>query len=133
MVASGQTSVRPKVSITIPGPVLPVGMLMLMAGAGADACAGYLPNDWPTDPPQHIVAPYRVPLNATAEAHEQARRVRRAHPMFRDVTLRLLTEVINSRLFTTVRPPLSLILHPVCLCPPPCYLHVFMPVWWALA
>jgi hypothetical protein len=30
--------------------------------------------------------------------------IRRAHPLYSSVTLSLLTEIINSRLFTTVRP-----------------------------
>lgn len=59
---------------------------------------------WTEPPPANIITPYSVPLNATAEEHERAKAIRRAHPLFRDVNMRLLTEVINSRLFTTVLP-----------------------------
>ena len=70
------------------------------------AGAGYLPERMTQGPPPaEVITPYKVPLSAGAEEHERARQVRRAHPLFRDVSLRLLTEVINSRLFTTVGLP----------------------------
>ena len=34
--------------------------------------------------------------------------LRRGHPLFQSVTLMLLTEIVNSRLFTTVRDTLGL-------------------------
>ncbi|KAK9797772.1 hypothetical protein WJX73_010222 [Symbiochloris irregularis] len=71
--------------------------------------AGYLPNIWlPKEPAAVVIPPYKVGPNASAEEHEEAQLVRQAHPLFRDVSLRLLVEVINSRLFTTVRDALNL-------------------------
>lgn len=75
---------------------------------------GYLPNIWlPKEPAAAVIPPYKVGPNASAEEHEEARQVRQAHPLFRDVSLRLLVEVINSRLFTTVCTPA---LGPLCAC-----------------
>lgn len=53
--------------------------------------------------PERVLAPAPVPVAATAAEQAAAREVRRAHPLYADVTLRLLTEIMNSRLFTTVR------------------------------
>eukprot|EP00873_Tetraselmis_striata_P020838 jgi/Tetstr1/441102/TSEL_029370.t1 len=52
------------------------------------------------------VSPELVPNNP--EAHAAANAVRRAHPLYSSITLMLLTEIINSRLFTTVRDALGL-------------------------
>lgn len=52
--------------------------------------------------PTFIVSPTIVPPNADAKVLDQQKKIRQAHPLYADVTLRLLTEVINSRLFTTV-------------------------------
>ena len=49
-----------------------------------------------------------LPPNATAAAVATATAVRRAHPLYPMVTLSLLTEILNSRLFTTVRDALGL-------------------------
>ena len=50
-----------------------------------------------------MFTPGPVPIAATAAEQAAARDVRRAHPLYADVTLRLLTEIMNSRLFTTAR------------------------------
>eukprot|EP00884_Botryococcus_braunii_P007566 jgi/Botrbrau1/16810/Bobra.150_2s0037.1 len=59
-------------------------------------------------PPAFILTPALMPPNADAKKLEAQKRIRQAHPLYADVTLRLLTEVINSRLFTTVRDALGL-------------------------
>lgn len=46
-----------------------------------------------------------IPSAFAARAEIQAaQQIRRSHPLYASVCLQLLTEVINSRLFTTVRP-----------------------------
>lgn len=52
--------------------------------------------------------PAPLPLGASHEQLEAARAVRRQHPLYTSATLGLLTEMINSRLFTTVRDTLGL-------------------------
>ncbi|CAG9466529.1 unnamed protein product [Pedinophyceae sp. YPF-701] len=47
-------------------------------------------------------------INATAEEAAAAAAARRRHPLYRSSTLMLLSEVINARLFTTVRDSLGL-------------------------
>ena len=47
-------------------------------------------------------------LSCTRHATPPARAARRAHPLYADVALSLLAEVVNSRLFTTVRDALGL-------------------------
>ncbi len=54
--------------------------------------------------PAVVAAPGQLAVAATAAEQAAAREVRRAHPLYADVTLRLLTEILNSRLFTTARP-----------------------------
>ena len=51
-----------------------------------------------------IVTPPRPPPMAPQAELARATAIRRAHPLYASVTLSLLTEIINSRLFTTVRP-----------------------------
>ena len=64
--------------------------------------------------PHPYFSPYAqappVFLPVTASAAEKARvtALRRGHPLFQSVTLMLLTEIVNSRLFTTVRDTLGL-------------------------
>ncbi|CAL8466878.1 g6414 [Coccomyxa elongata] len=78
--------------------------------------AGKAPNRWgpfgteqaPSAAPMVVVPPVLPPLNATAAQLTRATEIRRAHPLYADVTLRLLTEIMNSRLFTTVRDALGL-------------------------
>ncbi len=73
--------------------------------------AGKAPNRWglfgaeqaPSAAPMLVVPPVVPPPNATAAQLTRAAEIRRAHPLYADVTLRLLTEIMNSRLFTTVR------------------------------
>ena len=50
--------------------------------------------------------PLQVTAFSSREEVEAARAARRSHPLFASVCLSLLTEVINSRLFTTVNAPL---------------------------
>jgi hypothetical protein len=50
-----------------------------------------------------VIPPTIPPANATAAELAAAAEIRRAHPLYADVCLRLLTEIMNSRLFTTVR------------------------------
>lgn len=49
-----------------------------------------------------VVLPPIVNNNMTFAERTRAEIVRRAHPLYGDVTLRLLTEIMNGRLFTTV-------------------------------
>ena len=73
--------------------------------------AGKAPCRWgpfgveeaPAGPPLLVVPPSIPPPNATAAELARAAEVRRSHPLYADVSLRLLTEIMNSRLFTTVR------------------------------
>jgi len=60
---------------------------------------------WPMQAPAVVAAPGQLAVAATAAEQAAAREVRRAHPLYADVTLRLLTEILNSRLFTTARRP----------------------------
>ena len=53
---------------------------------------------------QLVLAPPVLPVTATAEEKFRANLVRRAHPLYSLVTLKLLQEIMNGRLFTTVRP-----------------------------
>lgn len=52
--------------------------------------------------------PIFVPMTAPAEKKKQALDLRRRHPLYPGAMLMLLTEIINSRLFTTVRDTLGL-------------------------
>jgi len=78
--------------------------------AGAAPCRwGAFGEAPPTGPPARPIAPPPVlPPSATADAVAAARAARRAHPLYADVSLSLLAEVVNSRLFTTVRDALGL-------------------------
>ena len=53
---------------------------------------------------QLVLAPTILPVTATTEEKFQANLVRRAHPLYSLVTLKLLQEIMNGRLFTTVSP-----------------------------
>jgi Peptidase M16 inactive domain len=78
--------------------------------------AGAAPSRWapfgapaaPLVPPARVVPPPLPPPTASREEIAAAQRIRRAHPLYASVTLSLLTEVVNSRLFTTVRDALGL-------------------------
>lgn len=78
--------------------------------AGAAPCRwGAFGEPAPSGPPARPIAPPPVlPPSATADAVAAARAARRAHPLYADVSLSLLAEVVNSRLFTTVRDALGL-------------------------
>lgn len=79
--------------------------------------AGRAPSRWGsfgppagTPPPAQgqVQPPMLLPPNATPAAVAAATAIRRAHPLYPMVTLSLLTEILNSRLFTTVRDALGL-------------------------
>eukprot|EP00887_Chlorella_sp_A99_P001378 scaffold8.g1378.t1 len=79
--------------------------------------AGPAPNRWGNFTPAQQqaraagaeVVPPPVPApGATPKELAAAAAVRRAHPLYASITLSLLTEIINSRLFTTVRDTLGL-------------------------
>ncbi|KAK9810226.1 hypothetical protein WJX72_007002 [[Myrmecia] bisecta] len=78
--------------------------------------AGRAPNRWgsfqsltpPTSPPEYVMPPIMPGANASLQEKQAAALVRRAHPLYASVTLQLLTEIVNSRLFTTVRDALGL-------------------------
>lgn len=55
-----------------------------------------------------IAPPMLLPPDASPALAAKAAETRRAHPLYASVTLGLLTEIINSRLFTTVRDSLGL-------------------------
>lgn len=55
-----------------------------------------------------VEAPLTLPRNATQQQIMEATRIRRSHPLYPMVTLNLLTEIMNGRLFTTVRDSLGL-------------------------
>ena len=57
----------------------------------------------PGEAPALVLPPFKAPAYATAEQQNMALFTRRQHPLYRDVTFKLLGEVINSRLFRTVR------------------------------
>ena len=52
---------------------------------------------------QVVSPPIPSPFAPRAEI-EAAEALRRSHPLYASVCLQLLTEIVNSRLFTTVRP-----------------------------
>ena len=55
-----------------------------------------------------MLSPVVVSAFAPRAEIEAAQRLRRSHPLYASVCLQLLTEVINSRLFTTVCIPFQL-------------------------
>lgn len=57
---------------------------------------------------EDVIPPVVLGPEATPAQVAEAARIRRAHPLYASVTLGLLTEIINSRLFTTVRDTLGL-------------------------
>ena len=71
--------------------------------------AGKAPSRWgsfgadsPVTAPVMVVCPQVLLPNASSAQIERNTEIRRAHPLYADVSLRLLTEIMNSRLFTTV-------------------------------
>jgi predicted Zn-dependent peptidase len=75
---------------------------------GAFSGAGSEPGPPPPPPARPVPPPPTPPATASADDLAAARAARRAHPLFADVSLSLLAEVVNSRLFTTVRDALGL-------------------------
>ena len=72
--------------------------------------AGKAPSRWgrfgadaPVVAPMMVLAPQALPPNASSAQIDRNTQIRRSHPLYADVSLRLLTEIMNSRLFTTVR------------------------------
>jgi len=67
-------------------------------------------KQWPPKKPEKIVPPTADAEGAGVNPLSLAltKSVRRAHPLYPSVTLALLKEVVNSRLFTTVRDQLGL-------------------------
>ena len=72
--------------------------------------AGKAPSRWgrfgvdpPTAAPMMVLSPQVLPPNASSAQIDRNTQIRRSHPLYADVSLRLLTEIMNSRLFTTVR------------------------------
>ena len=63
---------------------------------------GIVKGDVAPPPPEHAYE------GMTPDQRREADRLRRGHPLFRSTTLQLLSEVINARLFTTVRDSLGL-------------------------
>ena len=59
--------------------------------------------DPPTAAPMMVLSPQVLPPNASSAQIDRNTQIRRSHPLYADVSLRLLTEIMNSRLFTTVR------------------------------
>lgn len=72
--------------------------------------AGFAPPRWDASlgVVTEIVPPVLVPPTATPEVRMAAMAQRRRHPLYRSVSLQLLSEIMNSRLFTTVRDSLGL-------------------------
>ncbi|KAL0020811.1 hypothetical protein WJX79_007906 [Trebouxia sp. C0005] len=74
--------------------------------------AGQAPARWFSfgkgDPKAPVEAPMQLPRIAPPHLVAQANDVRRRHPLYPMVTLNLLTEIMNGRLFTTVRDSLGL-------------------------
>lgn len=63
----------------------------------------------PPSPPSSLQPPpVFLPPTASPKDRSAATDLRRRHPLYQSVTLMLLTEIINSRLFTTVRDTLGL-------------------------
>ena len=108
----------PVVSATPPRmvqPESPVRVQWHLRDSDERACAyiaGQAPARWfsfgKAVPNSPVQAPLKLPNNAPPHVIAQAREVRRQHPLYPMITLTLLTEIINSRLFTTVRDSLGL-------------------------
>jgi len=60
------------------------------------------------DGDKFVPPPLIVPASAPADEKQRLTALRRRHPLYASCTLMLLTEIINSRLFTTVRDSLGL-------------------------
>lgn len=96
-------------------PQSPVRVQWHLKDSDERACAyiaGKAPARWfsfgTAIPNSPVTAPLVLPTSTPPQQVEQARDVRRRHPLYPMVTLNLLTEIINGRLFTTVRDSLGL-------------------------
>lgn len=96
-------------------PQSPVRIQWHLKDSDERACAyiaGKAPARWfsfgTATPNSPVTAPLVLPRNTNPQQVEQARDIRRQHPLYPMVTLNLLTEIINGRLFTTVRDSLGL-------------------------
>lgn len=58
----------------------------------------------PRDPSRMILAPQVITPQQHPREAEHQNLIRRSHPLYGTTTLRLLTEIMNGRLFTTVGP-----------------------------
>ena len=96
-------------------PQAPVRVQWHLKDSDERACAyiaGKAPARWysfgKAVPHSPVTAPMMLTRNSPPQLVEEARDVRRRHPLYPMVTLNLLTEIINGRLFTTVRDSLGL-------------------------
>ncbi len=96
-------------------PQTPVRIHWHLRDSDERACAyimGAAPARWfsfgKAVPNSPVQAPLQLPRVAPPHAVAQATDIRRQHPLFPMVTLNLLSEIINGRLFTTVRDSLGL-------------------------
>lgn len=105
-------SSKPPVMVQPPSPVRVQWHLKDSDERACAYIAGQAPARWFSfgkgNPNSPVVAPFAPPRGAPAELMQQANNVRRQHPLYAMVTLNLLTEIINGRLFTTVRDSLGL-------------------------
>jgi predicted Zn-dependent peptidase len=111
-------STPPVISTTSPQlvqPQTPQRVQWHLKDSDERACAyiaGQAPARWFSfgkgNPKAPVEAPIQLPRIAPPHLVAQANDVRRRHPLYPMVTLNLLTEIMNGRLFTTVRDSLGL-------------------------
>lgn len=96
-------------------PPAPVRVQWHLKDSDERACAyiaGKAPARWysfgKAVPHSPVTAPMLLTRNSPPQLVQEARDIRRRHPLYPMVTLNLLTEIINGRLFTTVRDSLGL-------------------------
>ena len=96
-------------------PQAPVRVQWHLKDSDERACAyiaGQAPARWysfgKAVPHSPVTAPMVLSRNSPPQLVQEAKDVRRQHPLYPMVTLNLLTEIINGRLFTTVRDSLGL-------------------------
>ena len=96
-------------------PPAPIRVQWHLKDSDERACAyiaGKAPARWysfgKAVPHSPVTAPMMLTRNSPPQLVQEARDIRRRHPLYPMVTLNLLTEIINGRLFTTVRDSLGL-------------------------
>ena len=96
-------------------PQSPVRVQWHLKDSDERACAyiaGQAPARWFSfgkgTPDAPVTAPLALPRGTPAQLVQRAHDIRRQHPLYAMVTLNLLTEIVNGRLFTTVRDSLGL-------------------------